>query len=209
MEKVWGAIRKPRWIPYYGPPVTAYFNGLEKGIPIMNRFMKPIQTLLSNLPLLVQLTAKDPYKTIIEQSEAEKIVKYLSYQYLPIEERAGKNFSYSDKMTARFVDWFVMSLSAGAAGGMYILTNICTGDKIRKLEDELMEIASDDKMDPQVREAKISEKQLEIQATRDDPEPNDACIIDKIESGTQAGHMTLLITIILMIIFIIFPPKQR
>lgn len=208
-QKLWFALRKPRFIPYYGPAVSGYFTGLEKGVPMVSKVMKPLKTLVSNLPLLVQLTAKEPYKSLIEQSEAEKIVKYLSYEYLSLPEKAAKNFNYSQKMTSRFIEWTVMTLSASAAGGMYLLTNICTGDQVRKLEDELMEIASDEKMDPEVRDAKISEKQLEIQSLREDPDMNADCIIDKVESGALAGHATFLWTLLLMIIFIIFPPKPR
>lgn len=205
-QKVLFSIRKPRFIPYYGPIVSGYFDGLEKEVPQFAHMIKPIQTVMSNLQQFIPLSTKEPFISIIKQLDAEKIMKYLSYGYLSLPEKMSKNFDFKDKMTARFIEWVFTSISAGAAGGMYLLTNICSGDKLRKLEEELVEIISNDRLDPAIRKIQLHEKRLELKMERETPHVNDTCIIDKIESGALAGHTTIVWTFFLAIIFLIFPP---
>jgi hypothetical protein len=205
-------LRRPYGVPVWGPIIQSYFTALEQVVmPALMTVSGPIQLAVDDTAQFIKDASSGdagPVNVFIDKIKLEGVVKSAEYQYKTEQQKAEELYNRSQKLTSRAMQWFLINLAGIFGGGVNILRKVCSSKHINELQSKLQALRTDRKMDENTRKALIKKTEYQIAIEKKRPKLDEACIINTIETGTLAGHLTIFSGIIVVIIFMFFKPPN-
>jgi hypothetical protein len=210
LQKIYNFFRTPHWAPITGSFISSYFPTVRGLMPYLSRAMEPVEMATQDMKEFLRSTKEMPVVDLTRKFKMDEIFDKASYQYMDDEEKQKEFYDRNQKMTSRFMQWFVITMAGVFGGVLNVFRKISSSTKERELKAKLSKIKSDKGMDANTKKTEIQKIQYEIQQTKLFPQINEQGLINTIETGTLAGHFTLFWGLIVFIIFCFFkPPAAR